>query len=98
MLRSRNQLASAYAPESFFTFEGGVGACIAKPVVTRRPDLDADTRDQIAARMDELIRSWYESARNCRAPEQPAVLPLQCLEKPLLTDSGIVAPFNEERF
>ncbi len=98
MTRSRNQLASAYAPESFFTFEGGVGACIAKSIATRRADLDADTRNQIAARMDELIRSWYESARNCRSPEQPAVLPLQCLEKALLVDSGEVAPFNEERF
>ena len=98
MLRSRNQLASAYAPESFFTFEGGIGACIAKPVMTRRADLDADTRDQIAARMDELIRSWYEAAKNCRTTEQPPVLPLQCLEKPLLSDAGTVAPFNEERF
>jgi hypothetical protein len=30
MNRSRNQLASAYAPESFFTFEGGLGACISR--------------------------------------------------------------------
>ncbi len=98
MTRSRNQLASAYAPESFFTFEGGAGACIAKSIPTRKAELDSDTRDQIAARMDELIRSWYASARNCRKADQPEVLPLQCLEKPLLTDTGEVAPFNEDRF
>ena len=31
MNRSRSQLASAYAPGAFFTFEGGRGACIALP-------------------------------------------------------------------
>ena len=30
MSRSRNQLAASYAPESFFTFEGGTGACISR--------------------------------------------------------------------
>lgn len=98
MIRSRNQLASAYAPESFFTFEGGVGACIARPVPTRPAEIDSDTRNQIALRMDELVRSWYASARNCRASDEPAVLPLQCLERPLLTDSGDVAPFNGDRY
>lgn len=29
MQRSRTQLASAYAPNSLFTFEGGAGACMA---------------------------------------------------------------------
>ncbi|HXV84917.1 MAG TPA: hypothetical protein VEG60_34150 [Candidatus Binatia bacterium] len=98
MTRSRNQIASAYAPESFFTFEGGLGACIAKSILSRKAELDADTRDQIALRMDELIRSWYAAARNCRQVGKPEVLPLQCLEKPLLTDYGEVAPFNEDRF
>jgi len=98
MNRSRNQLASSYAPESFFTFEGGIGACIAKPVMTRRAELDADTREQIAARMDERIRSWYEDAKNCRPADKPSVLPRQCLEARLLTDSGAVAAFNEDNF
>jgi len=98
MTRSRNQLASAYAPESFFTFEGGLGACIAKSIPTGKAELDADTRDQIATRMDEIVRSWYASALNCRNPEGPEVLPLQCLEKQLINDTGQVAPFNEDRF
>lgn len=98
MMRSRNQLASAYAPGSFFTFEGGLGACIAKSIYSRKDDLDTDTRDQIAARMDEIVRSWHASARACRDESDPPVLPLQCLERPLLNDQGEVAPFNEDRF
>lgn len=98
MMRSRGQLASSYAPESFFTFEGGLGACIAKPILTRKADLDADTRNQIALRMDELTRAWFDAAMGCRKADEPAVLPAQCIEKPLLSDGGTVAPFNEERF
>lgn len=98
MMRSRSQLASAYAPESFFTFEGGLGACIAKTIPTRKEELDSDTREQIAARMDEIVRSWYAAARSCRDAGQPEVLPQQCLERPLLDDHGEVAPFNEDRF
>ena len=98
MMRSRSQLASAYAPESFFTFEGGLGACISKTVQTRKDDLDADTREQIAARMDEIVRSWYAAARSCRDASDPMILPLQCLERPLLDDQGEVAPFNEDQF
>ena len=98
MLRSRNQLASSYAPESFFTFEGGLGACIAKPIPTRRAELDSNTRDQIATRMDEVIRAWFRSARSCRDGSDPEVLPRQCLDGALVTDEGDVAPFNEDRF
>lgn len=98
MMRSRSQLASAYAPESFFTFEGGLGACIAKTIQTRKDDLDSDTREQVAARMDEIIRSWYAAALSCRDAAQPQVLSQQCLERPLLDDQGGVAPFNEDRF
>jgi hypothetical protein len=98
MMRSRSQLASAYAPESFFTFEGGLGACISKTVQTRKDDLDADTREQIAARMDEIVRSWHAAARSCRDASEPLILPQQCLERPLLDDQGEVAPFNEDQF
>jgi len=98
MTRSRNQLASAYAPESFFTYEGGLGACIAQSMPTTPAPLDLDTRKQIAARMDEVIHSWHAAARSCRTSEQPQVVPAQCLDQTLLTDTGDVAPFNEARF
>ena len=98
MTRSRNQLASSYAPESFFTYEGGLGACIALSMQTTPAPLDFDTRKQIAARMDEVIHSWHAAARSCRTPEQPQVVPAQCLDQSLLADTGDVAPFNEAKF
>jgi hypothetical protein len=52
MSRSRNQLATAYAPGSFFTFEGGLGACIALPdqsdVVDEAP-IDEATKEHPVA-------------------------------------------------
>jgi hypothetical protein len=99
MNRSRNQLASAYAPESFFVFEGGLGACLAKAVATSKAELDTDTRIQIAARLDELVRAWFDTAMGCRGNEGPSIVPKQCLERPFLDeDTGQVAAFDEEKF
>src|SRR5438270_12956539 len=95
MNRSRNQLASAYAPESFFVFEGGLGACLAKAVSTSKAELDTDTRIQIAARLDELVRAWFDAALQCRGGAEPFVVPKQCLERPFLyEDVGHVTPFD----
>jgi hypothetical protein len=82
MSRSKNQIASAYAPESFFTFEGGLGACIAKAVPGRVIDLPAITANQIFERIDELARSWFAQAVNCRSsdPGAPAVVPRQTVD------------------
>ena len=86
MSRSKNQIASAYAPESFFTFEGGLGACIAKAVPGRAFDLPAITLNQIFDRIDELARSWYGQAMTCRSldPGAPAVLPRQTVDSGFL--------------
>lgn len=67
MNRSRSQLATAYAPGAFFTFEGGRGACIAlpddNPAAAQIPDT---AKNQIQARLNEIARSWFERAYNCR--------------------------------
>jgi len=90
MIRSRNQLATAYAPESFFTFEGGLGACIShssagEPIM----DLSASTQDLIFERMNELGRAWFETAMSARSSDasKPKVIPLQCVDR-LLLDSN----------
>ena len=54
MNRSRNQLATAYAPESFFTFEGGMGACIARSSPGEFIQLSESTIELVFERMKEL--------------------------------------------
>ena len=84
MNRSRNQLASSYAPGSFFAFEGGVGACIAQVSRVQQVDLSQSTLDQLYERLEEIGRSWYDMASNCRAAGEPTVLPRQCVDISLL--------------
>lgn len=86
MSRSRNQLATAYAPECFFTFEGGVGACISRSTVGEPAELAEPTTEQIFERLNELGRSWFDAAFNARAgdPAKQQVLPAQCVDRRLL--------------
>lgn len=84
MNRSRNQLASSYAPGSFFAFEGGVGACIAQVSRVQQVELSQPTLDQLYERLEEIGRSWYDMASNCRAAGEPPVLPRQCVDVSLL--------------
>lgn len=86
MSRSRNQIASAYAPESFFTFEGGLGACIAKAIPTKEVALGYTSINQLYERIEELARSWYDQAIVCRdaQPEKTPVLPIQCIDRAFL--------------
>lgn len=90
MNRSRNQLATAYAPESFFTFEGGLGACIARSTPGERADLAEATIDLIYERLNELGRAWFRAAMAARDgdPSQPRILPTQCVSRALLDQSG----------
>lgn len=86
MNRSRNQLATAYAPESFFTFEGGMGACIARSSVGESIHLTDSTMDLIFERMNELGRAWFNAAMSARDgdPQKPRVLPAQCVDQVML--------------
>ncbi|EKZ98153.1 hypothetical protein D769_16672 [Cupriavidus sp. HMR-1] len=86
MNRSRNQLATAYAPESFFTFEGGLGACIARSAAGEPIQLSTSTMDLVFERMNELGRAWFNTAASARDgdPTKPRVLPAQCVDQALL--------------
>lgn len=86
MTRSRNQLATAYAPESFFTFEGGLGACISRSSLGEPVELSESTKDLIFERMNELGRSWFNSAMSARDEDstKPQVLAAQCVDQILL--------------
>lgn len=91
MNRSRNQLATAYAPESFFTFEGGIGACIARSSVGEPIPLSESTIDLIFERMNELGRAWFNNAVSARDghPDKPHILPAQCVDQALLDPTKI---------
>lgn len=86
MTRSRNQLATAYAPESFFTFEGGLGACISRSAAGEPIQLSDPTKDLIFERMNEIGRAWFGSAMSARDGDasKPQVTPPQCVDQVLL--------------
>lgn len=93
MSRSRNQIATAYAPESFFTFEGGVGACISRSTAGELATLLDTTRAQILERFEEFGLAWFQSAMQARdhKPEQRQkhpILPEMCVEKAMLDELG----------
>lgn len=78
MNRSRNQIATAYAPESFFTFEGGSGACISRSAAGEPVTLLDSTRAQIVDRFEEFGLAWFQAgmrARDANA-EQRAKAPI----------------------
>lgn len=101
MNRSRNQLATSYAPESFFTFEGGRGACISCSTAGDPIQLSDSTKDLIFERMNDIGRAWFDAAMGARegAPNRPQVLPQQCVERSLLGPgmAGFQLP-GEDRF
>lgn len=91
MSRSRNQLASSYAPGSFFTFEGGLGSCIAIPDQSDSPDLapvTEQTKAQIMLRLREVWQSWFARAYSTNSPAKP-IEARQCIDDLLLKDSAV---------
>jgi hypothetical protein len=96
MSRSRNQLASAYAPGAFFTFEGGRGACMAVPDkagVVEEANITSATRDQIITRLHEIWDSWFERARGASNGNRP-VDPRLCIDGRLLRDGVTFSPIG----
>jgi len=86
MNRSRTQLGTSYAPGSFFTFEGGRGACISRPVTCKTTDADGNVQRQIHDQMRHFIQSWYDRARSCRT--SPSIEPRLCIEGNLVDGHG----------
>lgn len=86
MARSRGQLGSAYAPGSFFTFEGGLGACISLPDLSATVDdapIHLATKAQIILRLQEIWQSWFTRAYAV-GTEERLINPHQCLDEALL--------------
>lgn len=93
MARSRNQLASVYAPGAFFTFEGGLGACIALPDLSSSVDevsLDDETKAQIILRMKEIWQSWFSRAYQLNDPKR-VIDPRLCLDEALLKGASVTS-------
>lgn len=90
MDRSRGQIASAYAPGAFFTFEGGLGSCIAIPDADSQfhdPHLPGPVQDQIIGRFDEAVSSWFMRAFSCRSSDaKHKIKPELCVDATLLND------------
>lgn len=87
MNRSRNQLATAYAPGSFFTFEGGLGACLARSSAGEPlGQLSDSTIELIFERLNEMGRAWFEAAMAARENDmsKPQPMPSQCVDRSLL--------------
>ena len=90
MNRSRNQLATAYAPGSFFTFEGGLGACLARSSAGEPiGQLSESTTELIFERLNEVGRAWFIAAMKARENDQdkPQPMPVQCVDRWLLDAS-----------
>lgn len=85
MSRSRVQLATAYAPDILFTWEGAKGICRAVPVSRPADDIKQATRMLIFQGIQEAAESWLERALTVRA--DPATIPLTLvLDAPLLDE------------
>jgi len=98
MARSRGQLGSAYAPGAFFTFEGGLGACISLPDFSATVDdapITAVTKAQIILRLQEVWQSWFTRAYTVGTGGRQ-IEPRQCLDEALLR-GATVAPLGADR-
>ncbi|AYB59109.1 hypothetical protein [Ralstonia solanacearum] len=98
MARSRGQLGSAYAPGAFFTFEGGLGACISLPDFSTTVDdapIHAVTKAQIILRLQEVWQSWFTRSYAVGTGDRQ-LAPRQCLDEALLK-GATVAPLGADR-
>ncbi|HVV52251.1 MAG TPA: hypothetical protein VHO06_21455 [Polyangia bacterium] len=98
MQRSRSQLATIYAPQSLFTFEGGTGACIAKPCPNRAYDPSgATTKRTIHEQIVEYMESWLRRATNGRDTVVP-VSAERALDPAALRNGAVYLPIGKLHF
>ena len=98
MSRSRGQLGAAYAPGAFFTFEGGLGACISIPDLSADSDdagISSETKSQIVLRLQEIWQSWFARAFATGGGDRE-IDPRQCIDEALLRGSA-VSPLGGDR-
>jgi hypothetical protein len=94
MSRSRGQIASAYTPGRHFTFENGLGACIAVPKAGPRLDLPRPTREQLLMRLKEATETWYQ--QGLRFVEAQGDAGHARALRPLLVDPDLFSLQREE--
>lgn len=82
MNRSRTQIATSYAPGALFTYEGGMGCCVAIPKNTPYETSKPDVQRQLFELLGEFVQNWHDRAMGCRTA--PLVLPQQCLDAAFL--------------
>lgn len=89
MQRSRSQIATAYAPHSLFTFEGGRGACMALPSSTNRTiELPFVTMRTIGEQIQEYFSAWADRAQRGNNLAHP-VPPELAVDRRVLVDSVV---------
>src|SRR5688500_7393620 len=98
MNRSRGQLATVYAPHSLFTFEGGTGACMARPVPNRAYEpANATTKRLIHEQIVEFIGAWFLRATSGRDTLFP-VTPERALDPQALRNNAPFLPIGSLHF
>ncbi|MCW8916517.1 MAG: hypothetical protein OQK24_11790 [Magnetovibrio sp.] len=84
MQRSQTQIATTYAPNRHFTFEGGAGACISVPIPSPDTEIKPSEQSQIIEGMKEFVENWSYRGMSCR-PE-PQVEISQTLDESVFLD------------
>lgn len=98
MQRSRSQIATAYAPHSLFTFEGGRGACMALPSSSNRTiELPHVTVRTIGEQVQEYFAAWAERAQRGNNLPHP-VPPELAVDRRVLVDGAVRVRTGEFTF
>ena len=95
MQRSQTQIATTYAPDKHFTFEGGIGACRSVPITRSDPNIKPAERNQIREGILEFIQNWH---RRGMIRQDPPVAPEQTLEEQVFLDRESRPAFEQSKF
>jgi len=95
MQRSQMQMATTYAPDKHFTFEGGAGACKSVPVTRPDPNITPAERNQIREGILEFIQNWL---RRATMRQDPPVMPQQALDELVFLDRDMKPAFEQSKF
>lgn len=98
MQRSRGQIATAYAPHSLFTFEGGRGACMALPTGhNTRQVLSNVTAHTIGEQIQEYFTTWADRAT--KGDNLSHAVPLElAVDKRVIVDGAVRVAIGEFAF
>jgi len=95
MQRSQTQMATTYAPDKHFTFEGGAGACRSVPVTRSDVHIKPAERNQIREGILEFIQNWH---RRATMRQDPPVAPEQALDEQVFLDREKRPSFEQSKF